>query len=162
MLKIYWTKIFNQNSPSTKFYSLIDSLMIKTIFSKAKLPLIWFTRTIIYNIWVNLFELFFFNFWVMKKIKANSRFSPVQQLKIFIIENIIILYILNMYYPHDLHICLIEINLVVPFDFFFQLPLGHRNAGKSERMLSFASSYSIVTRGSVSLSCANSPRSSCF
>ena len=42
------------------------------------------------------------------------------------------------------------------------LPLRSKKAGRFEKLLGFARSYSIVTRGSVSLSCANTLHHSCF
>ena len=41
-------------------------------------------------------------------------------------------------------------------------PLRSKNAGKFEKLLGFAGSHSIVTRGSVSLSCPTSPHFFCF
>ena len=42
------------------------------------------------------------------------------------------------------------------------LALRSKKAGRFEKLLGFARSHSIVTRGSVSLSCATTPHSSCF
>ena len=43
-----------------------------------------------------------------------------------------------------------------------ELPLRSKKAGRYEKLLGFARSRSIVTRGSVSLSCATRPYPSCF
>ena len=48
------------------------------------------------------------------------------------------------------------------FIIYFTIPLGSRKAGRSETLFRFANSHSIVTRGSVSLSCATTPHPSCF
>ena len=42
------------------------------------------------------------------------------------------------------------------------LPIRSKKAGNFEKLLGFARSHSIVTRGSVSLSCATTPHISCF
>ena len=42
------------------------------------------------------------------------------------------------------------------------LPLWSTKAGRFEKLLGFARSPSIVTRGSISLSCATTPHPSCF
>ena len=44
----------------------------------------------------------------------------------------------------------------------FIVPLKSKKAGRFEILLGFARSHSIVTRGSVSLSCATKPHPSCF
>ena len=44
----------------------------------------------------------------------------------------------------------------------YQLLLGSEKAGRFEKLLGFARSHFIVTRGSVSLSCATTPHPSCF
>ena len=43
-----------------------------------------------------------------------------------------------------------------------RLPLGSKKAGRLEKLPGFARSYSIETRGLVSLSCATTPHPSCF
>ena len=48
------------------------------------------------------------------------------------------------------------------FIYFFILPLSSTKAGRFEKLLGFARSHSIVTRGSVSLLCTTSPHPSCF
>ena len=45
---------------------------------------------------------------------------------------------------------------------YYIVRLRSKKAGRFEKLLGFARSYSIVTRGSVSLSCATSTHSSCF
>ena len=42
------------------------------------------------------------------------------------------------------------------------LSLRSKNAGRFEKLLGFARSHFIVTRGSVSLSCATTPHPPCF
>ena len=44
----------------------------------------------------------------------------------------------------------------------FQLPLRSKKAERFEKLLRFDRSHYIVTRGSVSLSCATTPHPSCF
>ena len=43
-----------------------------------------------------------------------------------------------------------------------KLPFRSEKAGRCEKLLGFARSHSIVTRGSVSLSCATTPHPCCF
>ena len=45
---------------------------------------------------------------------------------------------------------------------FFLVPFRSKKAGRFEKLLGFARSHSLVTRGSVSLSCASTPHPSCF
>ena len=45
---------------------------------------------------------------------------------------------------------------------FYSIPLTSKKAGRFEKLLGFARSHSIVTRGSMSLSCATTPHPSCF
>ena len=44
----------------------------------------------------------------------------------------------------------------------FYLPLRSKKAGRFEKLLGFGRSHFIAARGSVSLSCATTPHSSCF
>ena len=50
--------------------------------------------------------------------------------------------------------------LIGKFEMF--LPLRSKKEGSFAKLVGFARSHSIVTRGSVSLSCATTPHNSCF
>ena len=66
--------------------------------------------------------------------------------------------IINFVFKLDLKVTMTFILSIIGYN----IPLRYKNAGRFEKLLCSARGHSIVTGGSVSLSCAITPHRSCF